>query len=210
MQRFIKHRGLPILQKKCAQIALVNKSNKKYLVIILQQQDTLAVYLLLSLFLFPLLSFSFFPYLIASSRCCSGFPTQYCIPNWVTFKYFAICKCHTHSHTDTHRYTLTSNTRVQFSWVQLDSPLSYACVLNFQIVFVANFHLFTVKIDCPSKSIMNKLGIYILSIYSDLKILLFHCDQYYICLESAKNVKQENVNNMNVSNHMHISITNSC
>lgn len=58
MQRFIKHRGLPILQKKCAQIALVNKSNKKYLVIILQQQDTLAVYLLLSRFLFPLLSFS--------------------------------------------------------------------------------------------------------------------------------------------------------
>lgn len=188
MQRFIKHRGLPILQKKCAQIALVNKSNKKYLVIILQQQDTLAVYLLLSRFLFPLLSF--FCSFHISSRCCSGFPTQYCIPNWVTFKYFAICKCHTHSHTDTHTYTLTSNTRVQFSWVQLDSPLSYACVLNFQIVFVSNFHLFTVKIDCPSNSIMNKLGIYILSIYSHLRILLFHCDQYYICLESAKNVRR--------------------
>lgn len=120
-----KARGLPILQKKCAQIALVNKSNKKYHVIILQQQDTLAVYLLLSLFLFPLLSLSC-SFHISSPRVVVAAVFQrniaYQIELHLNISPFATATLtHTHIHTHKQHSSPVQLYRVQLSSARLSA-----------------------------------------------------------------------------------------
>lgn len=169
---------MPILQKKCAQIALVNKSNIKNLVIILQQDThtqstscscllSLSLSLSISLSRMSLFFCSFYilsPLVVVAAVFQRNIAYQ--IELHLNISPFATATfAHALAHTLALIHTLRSSTRVQFNWVELSSVqfstrrlVMHVCTI-FQIVFVVNFHLFTASIDSLSSNSVNKLRI---------------------------------------------------